>query len=472
MGIQYIPGPEQILVPAAEQISQGLAKFLNPAKDLQIATQRAMATNPELIQHMADMEASAPGTLHGLGLGPIADLVSMIPQSAAGAAEVAARPGAAKEAVAQQGARTATATTTAATATLNADVVKNAAKIMSADPSISFDTALRTLTGETAAGREATKREAQVKTEQAKQTLAQIQRARGLPEDLSKVDWTSEARDFLDGNLSGAAATAYFGNRDTQEAFSTAIHGVLTQRQLDAQKALAAQRGDKSVDNFRTQKAFQEYEKSGGVGNLDSWQKFLFSPEAQDKARALMSGAAKPANQEDRDLLQIAKVTKTQIDTDKLRDITSVNDKIATQMKRVDTAASDQEREVGIQGLNELLKQRANLGGLKVTATYNDRGFWLPGRVEYKTPDGRMVDEAVVNAVIADPTAADITKASVTMSDKARQALTLIQNFQGDKLAAFNKYRMQDTSPNKENSRAVEAELMKAGVLKRVGGGK
>jgi hypothetical protein len=468
MGIQILPGPDAVLNPAIAGLGQAIDKFLNPNRDLQRSVQAAMATNPELLQHMADLESGNPGTFAKLGLGPVADLISSVGPSTHEIVDTALQPGAAATAIAKQGAEKATAQAQTAQAGLTGDIVKKAGNIMAQDPSISFDTALRTLTGQTGTGRTAEQMKNQVEIGSGQKTLEALQRAGQLPKDLSQVDWTGKATDFLNGHLSGSEASAYFGNPDTSKAFTEAIDGVKQQRQLDAQKAIAALHGDKSVDNFRTQKAFQEYEKSGGVGTLDTWHKFLFDPEAQDRARNLMNGSVQPANQEDRDLKSIAQVTKQQVATDKLRDITTLNNNINTAMKRVDTAGSDQEREVAIQGLNQLLSQRSQFGGMKVQASYNDRGFWLPGRVEYKTPDGKMVDEAVVNAVIADPVATDII-GNTAISDRARTALSLIQNFSGDKMAALNKFKMQDRSANKEDSRAVEQELARLGVIKIVG---
>jgi hypothetical protein len=473
MGIQYIPGPEALLAPAAATIAQGVAKFLNPNRQLQFKVREEMATNPDLIQKLGDLESGNPGLMHQLGLGPIADVISSVTPSTKELIDRATQPDAPATAVARQKAEKTGADAQTAKNMMTGDIIKKAGDIMAADPSISFDAALQTLTGQTASQRTVSKAEEKVRVETANKQLEGLQRAGQIPKDLKTIDWKAEATDFLNGNFKekGAVFAAYFGNPDTGKTFQEAIDGVKQERQIAASKALAALHGDKSVDNFRTQKAFQEYEKSGGVGTLDSWQSFLFDPEAQQRARELAGGAATPANQSDRDLLNIAKVTKQQVDTDKLKDIATLNNKIAAQMKTMDTSVSDQARQVAIDGLNMLLKQRGAMGGMDVTASYNDRGFWLPGRVEYKdTKTGKMIDAEVVNAVIADPLGADITAKGPALNDRARNALALIQNYGGDKVAAFNKFKMQDQSPGKADSRAVEAELVRAGLIKRVGG--
>jgi hypothetical protein len=364
MGISYIPGPSATLAPALKDLAVGIDKYLNPNKDLQVSMQRAMASNPELVQHMADLESANPGTMSRMGLGPLADIIGGVQQSAAGAAEVATRPGAAQQAVAQQQAATSTANLTVDKNALNADLVKSAAKIMAADPSITFDAALKTLTGETQTERDANARKGKLEAAQFPNAMKTVMRAADLPADLSKIDWTDQARKFIDGQLPGSLPAAYFGNPDTARAFNEAIDAEKARRQIEASKAIAALHGDKSIDNFQIQSAFHEYQKSGGVGTLDAWKGLLFDPKMQDRARELMADPSKATTPEDKNLLETAKVTKQQIDLDKLRDVTLVNNNINSQMKAVDKADTEEERTAAINGLNQLLKARGTLGGI------------------------------------------------------------------------------------------------------------
>lgn len=473
MGITYIPGPGQEIAQSISGIGDALNKFMNPNRDLQIAVQRAAATNPELLQHMADMEAANPGTMARLGLGNVGQAIAGVSQSAAGAAEQAVRPGAPKQAVAQQQAATQTAETTTAKGALTAEVIQKAGKIMAADPSISFDAARQLITGQTAAQAQTETAKADVATAESKRQLEQLQRAGQLPKDLNTIDWNDQARKFLDGNLPGALPTAYFGNPDTAKSFQEAISSIMQQRQIDASKAIAAMRRSDSVDDFRVQKAFQEYQRSGGVGNLDVWQKFLFDPGAQARAKDLISGKVKPETPEDKDLLNIANVTKQQVDLDKIRDVTLINDKINNQIKKVNEAGSDEERQVLLDGLNQYLGQRTALGGMAITAKYNDRGLWLPGRVEYHDASGKLIDSSVVNAVLADPLGTDIkrTESAQKPSKVVSGALDLIAKPGVDVVGAMAAFRLQDKSPSKADSRALEDSLVSRGLLKRVGGG-
>ena len=465
MGIQILPSVGDQIGQGISQIAAGLDKYLNPNRDLQLQMQRAMASNPELVQSMADLEANAPGTMARLGLGQLANVVQQVPMSLKATTESAVKPRAAEQATSRQAADISSSNLAVNKNALDAEKVKAASKIMAADPSITFDAALRTLTGETQTERTDAQTASKLKTAASENQLKTLQRAGQLPEDLSKIDWKSKATDFLNSKLPGSEVAAYFGNPDTARAFGEAIDAIKQERQIAAQRAMLALRGDNSVDNFRTQKAFQEYQKSGGVGTLAAWESFLFDPATQMKAKQLMANPS-AVSDADKDLFAVAKVTKTQIDTDKLGSVTLINDKIAALLKKIDNAASDQERDVLITGLNHEFQQRAAIGGVKLTAQYNDRGWLLPGRVEFKTPDGKILDPNAVNATLADPYASDIMLSGPAISETAANALNIIKDFKGDKRAALSKFRMQDRSSNKQDSQAVEAELKRQGLIK------
>jgi hypothetical protein len=467
MPIQILPSTGDAIAGTIKDLTAGVDKYLNPNRDLQMAMQRAMASNPELIQHMADLEGNAPGTMARLGLGPdISSIVQGVGQSAAAQGEAATRPGAAKQAVAQQGAATSTAELTTSKNALNSDLVKKAGQIMAADPSITFDAALKTLTGETATERATAGRKNQLEAANQPNALKTIQRAAGLPEDISKIDWSTEARKFIDGQLPGSLPAAYFGSPDTAKSFQEAIDAEKQRRQLEASKVVAAMRGDRGVDNFRTQKAFQEYQKAGGVGTLDAWQGYLFDPNKQSRARELIANPKLATTPEDKALLDVAKVTKEQIDIDKLRDVTLVNDKLATQLKRIDEATTDAGRAVSIDALNQLLKQRASLGGIPLTATWENRTWPFSDRIQFKTKDGKLIDPETVSSIIADPYATDIMMKGPQLSERASQALDMITNASVPTEAALANYEAADKSPNKEDSKAVRAELVRRGKLK------
>jgi hypothetical protein len=469
MAIQVLPSTGDSIAGTITGLAGSIDKYLNPNRDLQIAMQKAMAVNPELIQHMADLEANNPGYTARLGLGPdLSSIVSSIGQSAASQAETATRPGAAKQAVAQQAATTSTADLTVNKDKLNSDIIQKAGKIMGADPSISFSAALKTLTGQTEEERTSAQRKGKIEEASLSPQLQALQRAGDLPKDLNNVDWAQEARDFMDGKIPGRAA-AYLNpaNPDIAKTFTEALDAEKLRRRLEVEKYIASLHGDKSIDNFQIQSAFHEYQKSGGTGTLQAWKGLLFDPKAQDRARELMADPSKATTPEDKNLLATANVTKQQIDLDKLRDITLVNNNINGQLKTIDKAETDEERTAAISGLNQLLKARGTLGGIQVQAVWTKRPWYQSDKLEFHDANGKQVPTEKVNAQLADPYASDITTAS-QLPPAGKAAIDLIIKSK-DPGAALGKLKMQDTSPGKTVSAEVEKELIKQGVIKRMG---
>lgn len=81
MTIPYLQGWGDTLSQTVPQIGAGIAHVLNPNLDQQLALKKAIATNPQLAQSLADLEHQAPGTLQRLGLGNVGDTISQIPMS-------------------------------------------------------------------------------------------------------------------------------------------------------------------------------------------------------------------------------------------------------------------------------------------------------------------------------------------------------------------------------------------------------
>lgn len=462
MGIQILPSTGDAIAGTIKDIASGIDKFINPNKDLQLAVQRTVATNPELLQHMADLEANAPGTMGRLGLGNLAPIIAAVPQSAAAIGEQAIRPGMARQATAQQQATTSTAELTTSKAQLTGDIVKKAGNIMAQDPSISFDAALRTLTGETKSERTVADAKAKVAPVEADAALAAAIRARKLPENLDEIDWTTEARDFLNGDLAGGAATAYFGNKDTRDAFTHAIQGILTQRQIDATSAWRASRGGNTTDNLEKRQAFAMYQRTGGTANLDAWRSYLFDPNARQKAEELLVSGAKPKDASEKALLDIATINKEQKLTTASTKIIKINSAIKTNLDAIEKADSPDNREQLINSLNISLQQRAQLGGMDVKAEWKDEAWYnlFSGgdRLIFKDrKTGKVIDPDTINAVISDPNARDIQ--GPPMSDLGRQSLQAILALpESARGAALNKMRMQLKS-KPEAVREVEQAL-------------
>lgn len=76
-----IPGVDQYLSRGIQQLGDTLSLFFDTDRKTQRAIRDMLIQNPQLIQNFADLESRAPGSLHKLGFGKIADMVSGVPPS-------------------------------------------------------------------------------------------------------------------------------------------------------------------------------------------------------------------------------------------------------------------------------------------------------------------------------------------------------------------------------------------------------
>jgi hypothetical protein len=182
--VQYIPGPEQLLAPAAAQITEGVLNFLNPHRQFQQAVQASIAQNPEIAQHFANLEASSPGLLRNMGIGVLAG----IPATPEREFEIKNREQIIGGKEAQLGAETAKGLYTT-------DQINNALGYVQANPGVRIDQALQLLTGQTASERA-------IKSEEAIQApLKTAALESGLPvqqaEDKFKMESLGAAQELI-----------------------------------------------------------------------------------------------------------------------------------------------------------------------------------------------------------------------------------------------------------------------------------
>src|SRR5882762_3585611 len=63
MGISYIPGPEATLGPAIAELFQSIGTAVAPHAEFRKKFEQALATNPSMVQQLADLEFKSPGSV-------------------------------------------------------------------------------------------------------------------------------------------------------------------------------------------------------------------------------------------------------------------------------------------------------------------------------------------------------------------------------------------------------------------------
>jgi hypothetical protein len=468
MAINYIPGPEQLLVPAAREIVQGVNDFINPNFAFQKAMQKTLAADPELMIKLVDVEKATPGTLKRLGFGRIGDALSAMQESPEGEVARTERDTIVK------GKKLNLENLVLQNENVN-KVLTKAAEMIAQNTDLTTDAAMQMLTKQTSAERRTSEAQATTAEQTArvagKKADFDIQTidltAKTLKEavvhlpELGTIDFREEARKFLDGQLSGRMSSTYFTHPQARESFIESIEAITRERALAAQEDLARVRsgasGREVTENFRMQKAFQEYQRSGGVGTLDQWKSFLFDPATQQRAKALLANP-KSAKPEDRELIAIAKVTEQQVNIDKLNQITTVAQNIDKQWNTLQESTKEN-RESSIASMNMLLSQRSELGGPKLNVRLNPRGALLPARWEFVDEAGNVYTGDQAMAIINDPLGG-----VPQLTPDIEQIVGRIAGFDGGVPAAFEAYKAQEK--DKSRLKKVEDYLRAKGQIK------
>lgn len=448
MGVSYIPGPEQLLAPAAAQIAEGLQKYLQPQKEFQQRMQQAIGQNPALMGQLADVEYEAPGTLQRLGFGALGVTIASLPPSPQKQFQVQNREKIVRGATAKLEADTAEAED--APEKLERDKAEHTQRMQSGEQSIRRGAQVL----ETGA----------IELDFAKRRQALV---RTLP-DLGTIDFYDEARKFMGGKLNGEKTAAFFASDETRLPFVDALNALQRERDRAVTVTMENNRradadGDK-VAARRSQNAFLAFQRAGDAGTVETWEQYLYDPAKQERARGLADGTIKPEANNFQDLMlkevgtAAVRLNVRQFNAPLLR----INDEIASRLATIRKGELDAPGiEENFSQLNQLFGQRAELGGgQRIKAVAARSGLFGRGtKATFQDANGRALDEDEVVGMIAAPPGSD-DGPPAAMSEAAQIVVERINAMpDARRRAALNAFKLQDQSPGKADSRAVEAQL-------------
>lgn len=459
--VQYIPGPESTLGPAFQQIAEGITKFFKPNLAFQMQMRDTLARNPQLIQHLADVEALAPGTLQNLGFGALGGIIQQTPESPA--ANVARTERATIGDTQRQQVQGEALKTK-----LDITKLQTATKILG-DPEqaqVAKDAALQLLTGQTEAQRETATAGAQTAKVKATEAEAELpanlkktalegrvldEALKTLPDDLKGVNFRQLARQFARGELDGATLTSIYMTPGMHQAFEAARHDEMFAQTQALQRWLASFREGDKDDNTLTQQAFRLYSESN-AGTLDAWRT-LIGPGGRKKALSLSAKPVESLTQDERDLVDAYKAEQ-ELQANEIRKRNQGFSQVINEaVNRINTARQRDEPEsviqTHVQNLQQELNAKAAITGRQVTAHYgkvpdigaNEQGFFdFNGKGLYFTDDsGKRVDEAEIYGNIR-------VNSDSEMRRQAAQLVGEIAGFDADTKAAALK-RIEQNNP-------------------------
>lgn len=429
--VQYIPGPETLLAPAAQQITEGVLNFINPHRQFQQAVQAALAQNPEVAQHFANLEASSPGLLRSLGIGKLAS----VPATPEKQFELRNREAIIAGKEAQLGAQTAQSIFTS-------DQIQRALAMFQQDPSIGFDAALKMTTGETSSERAVSK----LKGQQAEAGTAAMQipgiyaaagqrAATGqTPGEAAKDQFTSDTinlaqellangpevtiQNFLDNKYNNKQLLAIFGT-PLGEALNQQLDFLNNQYRI----GIMAGRGDDAMERLKLAQAFSLLTRlqNPNIGMTDV-QRFLEDPDAAIAARDTANIAPGDSGLAaiGQELGRMNTGTRSKILTDLDRDLVAQVTALGASSKNKDTAGEngDAARGLIVSAIDKILAQKAAIsGGPRYRATFEEvpRGpLDRPGKdflprinrkeMVIRGPDGKQVSIDVASQASTIPT--------------------------------------------------------------------
>lgn len=405
MGINYIPGPESYLAQPLAMFAEGLNNMINPNFKFQKAMQGLLAQKPELIQQLADVEATTPGTLEKLGFGGLTSTISQVPQSAQSKFQQKNRD---KIVQTEEGKMEAEAVK----AQFTIDDIKGYAEFIKQNPNAKFEDYMHRLTGET----ETTRLKRPAVAAESKVVADAI----GQTPDLAAINLRDEARKFLrDPSYDAQRAASFFTNPSTRDAFVQQISQYREDHLNAYQTAALAERGT-GKDNFLTQKAFQMYDQSN-AGTLDAWKDYLTNPETKRKAAELASKQRDTLAPSERDLVDVFEADKRMELSSRLRDTREYRVGIQNSVRNIRTAMDKGDQsgiDLELTSLNDLLTERGLHTGQKVTAKFGkipgsgwlfeNQGLYFVDENQQVVPEGQLYAGTLTGASGKQPTQKEI----------------------------------------------------------------
>lgn len=433
--VQYLPGPEAILGPALGELAQSVGHLINPNREFQLRMQGALATNPGLIQQLADTEAQSPGALKALGLGPLADVISSVPES------VGAKTARTNRGTIEQTANT-QVQTAAGQAQLDAGRVAATIDFLKSPEgkTAQSDQILKLLTGETPTEKKLKTAEAARATTEANVAAAEApgkiakaqldataidQAIKNMPLFAGK-DFRQLARDFIGGKLDAATAQSLFLTPGASQALETAVRVQEQEEQRAFEKYLLSLRGDNKDDNFQTQKAYQMFTKTN-AGTLEAWKTILFQGGAA-QAQELLKKDPTKTTQAEKDLIAAYDANERELLDNRISQARNFATGVGQALGQVRTSIKNGESDTAIQlGLNDLqaiLDTRAGTTGSRYQVHYKEApsvgrketrvpSIFLPKELYFTDETGTRVDESVVLAANLPSTRKGVQQADV-----------------------------------------------------------
>lgn len=371
--VLVLPTIGEQLGPGIDKLIEGINHVINPDYGFQQAMKARLASDPDLVGKLSDLEANAPGTLKKLGFGPLAPAITGTPESAGSQIK--------RETRGQQVA------TGEAKANLDLSQVSELSQSFANDPALRADFVSRALRGENLAQYEGTKAAASEQRSRAEILTAQkpgieakanlenkaLQEVLDKYPELQQMDPVRMVRDLTAGR-SVPNFVPFMNMPGGPEAFGAARLVAEAQWNRDMREAMAAERkaGQNAEEKANIQNA-AKFLYLTRAGTLKSWRTVLEDPQTamniQEKAN---SGVA--LNQDEKDVLHSLDSQQQQQDIINQREtqqqISALHQSYITAQNGAKNATTKAGRSLALAPLNQQLELMAEQGGTLYRAEF------------------------------------------------------------------------------------------------------
>lgn len=389
--MQYVPGPEATINPIISQLGEAFAKFANPFAEMQMKTLAAVQQNPELLQHLADMEYSNPGVMQRMGLGNVGKFIGSVDPSLRaqyekeyGPLELAAKGQAVKN-EAEIGKETAKLLSESGTRT---DIVRVANKLPTTAQQATDEAQAKSATAKA--------KNADLEQQAEAQRLQSYLKVMKKFPDLHTLK-PEQLFEHMDQPGVAEAISALFGDESTKGMMQLAFQNYAMNSNAALRRELVGLRFQNNM--YQDREAYQMWSKSNGVGSIQSWKAFMF-----------------PENQQGLSPNQVAELPKIQ---DYLNTKSSLNNfsavmKLSTEIRSIgrelftDKNLSDSDRARKVADLNVKLAERAKLTGedlieAKIENKHSVLGFGWGTAINFYQNGQQMEDDKAADAIKTPP---------------------------------------------------------------------
>lgn len=376
MTIPRLAGIGDELKETLPQFGEAIKGLINPNWKLQANLKEALASNPEMVQQLADISARNPGILQMLGYGSLGDQISQIPESS-NSKNTRMIEGEVSRQLQNP--------------TNLQNVARSKAGINKAEGEVADTEYKKAATNATNFETEFKQKQAEYQIN-ARKRFAEIANERGgIPGIVNGI---------LSGSMPASDIDAIF-NTESAKAVQLALQD--RWNMLDYNARMAAARNDPSASNAQTQAQAVKLLMDTGMGDVNGYMALISNPQASQLAQQLIQNPALISQEPDLqkramyDGLVRSYIGMQRLESD--RQAADLDKAYKGFLAATTAFGKAKDRKAAAIAVQNALTQISNLGGPKITVNVDDP--WYRGaKLEFTSGGTKLSEEDVSRLIV------------------------------------------------------------------------